>query len=69
MNHKCTAVVAVTVEVPVDGIAACWSLSTAYVDARNRALKQAREICSPLGKITKVQVTTVLVEHEEEDAV
>lgn len=66
MNHKCTAVVAVTVEVPVEDISAVWSLSTAHVDARNRALKKAREICSPLGKITKVQVTTVMVEHEEE---
>lgn len=66
MSHICHAVVAITVEVQVDGIHAHWSLDTAHDEARDRALKRAREVCKELGKVTRIKVTAVVAEHEEE---
>lgn len=68
MIHRCYAVVAVTVEVAVDGdvISPGWTVSEVHRHARTDALRRAREVCGVLGKVTKCRVTAVLVEQEEE---
>lgn len=63
---KCTAIVSVTVEVPIEGMSESWNMRTLQLDAKSQALRKTREVCAALGKVTRIQVTAVLTEGEEE---
>lgn len=68
MTWKTTAIVHVTIAVPVGGLAEhAWATAEVAREAKARALEAVREVCKPLGKIETLRVTAVMTEGEPED--
>lgn len=63
---KCTAVVAVTIEVPVAGIYSSWSINIAHKQARDDALKRVRSHYQEIGRVSAIRVVSVATHGELE---
>jgi hypothetical protein len=64
---KTTAIVHVTIAVPVDDIGDTWSTTEVHREAKRKALARAREQIKGLGTVTVLRCTAVTTEGEPED--
>lgn len=64
MSLKCKAIVQVTLEVTVEDMSSGWTMYTVAEEAKGRALRRVKEVCTPLGKVAVARVTAVMTEEE-----
>ena len=62
---KCTAIVSIRLEVPVEGLQPTWGMHTVAQQAKTDAMRMVKEVCeSQNWEISVAKVTAIMTEVE-----